>query len=357
MGPRIDTSKPVPVALLVPRGSGQAGDDILAAALENAARLAIADLQGVKINLKVYATAGNPQQAATVATQAVSDGAKIILGPVYASSAAAVGNAVASRNINVLAFSNNTDIAGRNVFVLGHTFENTADRLVSYAVRQGKSRIMVVNGQDAAEEKGRAAIIAAMGRHGATPAGTSSFEMSQNGVVQAVTGISKTAKANGAQAIFMTSGTAGALPILSQMLVDYGISNTGTQFIGLQRWDIPATALELGPLQGGWFAIPSPHLTQQYTARYSAAYGKPPHPISGLAYDGIAVVGTLVQTGQSDALNTTGLTRSVGFAGVNGLFRLRPDGTNERRLAIATLAEKQVKIIEPAPGAFVDLGS
>ena len=52
-GPSIDTSAPVPVALLVPSGSGQAGDEFLAQSLQNAAKLAIADLSGVKIDLRV----------------------------------------------------------------------------------------------------------------------------------------------------------------------------------------------------------------------------------------------------------------------------------------------------------------
>ena len=43
-GPSIDPSAPVAVALLVPRGSGNTSDDLLAKSLENAARLAIADV-------------------------------------------------------------------------------------------------------------------------------------------------------------------------------------------------------------------------------------------------------------------------------------------------------------------------
>jgi len=39
-GQMINTTSPVPVALLVPRGGGNAGDDILAQSLENAAKLA-----------------------------------------------------------------------------------------------------------------------------------------------------------------------------------------------------------------------------------------------------------------------------------------------------------------------------
>ncbi|KMW58292.1 ABC-type branched-chain amino acid transporter [Candidatus Rhodobacter oscarellae] len=355
-GPRINTSKPVPVALLIPRGSGQSGDEILAASLESAARLAMTDLSGVEIDLRVYATAGSPAQAASVADQAVSEGAKIILGPVYGAAANAAGTAVAARNVNVLAFSNNTDIAGGNVYVLGNTFENTANRLVNFAAANGKGNILIVNGQDAAEEKGRAAIASAIARSGATQAGTTSFELSQNGVVQAVPLITSAAQSSGANAIFYTSGTAGALPILSQLVTENGIDKTTTQFIGLQRWDIPVGALELGPLQGGWFAVPDPALTDQFRSRYQAVHGEPPHPIAGLAYDGIAAIGALVQAGKADALTGAALTQPTGFSGVNGVFRLRADGTNERGLAVATIRENKVVVIDPAPRSFGGAG-
>ncbi|MEL7114962.1 MAG: penicillin-binding protein activator [Pseudomonadota bacterium] len=355
-GPVVDTSKPVAVALLVPQGSGQSGDQILAASLENAARLAIADLQGADIDLRVYGTAGDPAMAANVAAQAVNEGAKIIIGPVYGAAAAAAGTAVAPSNVNVLAFSNNTDVAGGNVFVLGNTFENTAERLVQYAVGQGKRSILIVNGQDVAEAKGRAAISSAISRNGATEAGSTSFELSQNGVVQAVNTISGAARSSGADAMFFTSGTAGALPILTQLLTENGVDPTSTQFIGLQRWDVPANALELGPLQGGWFAVPAPGLAGQFRDRYSNAYGEPPHPIAGLAYDGIAAIGALIQAGDRDALTAARLTQSTGFAGVNGVFRLRADGTNERGLAIATIREQQLVVLDPAPRSFGGAG-
>lgn len=355
-GQRANPDRPVPVALLVPAGSGQSDDEILAASLENAARLAMTDLQGAKIDLRVYKTAANADRAAVLATQAVNEGIKIILGPVYANSANAVGLAVAARNVNVLSFSNNTDIAGGNVYVLGNTFQNTADRLVSYAVRQGKSKILVVSGQDTAEQIGRAAIQVAMARNGATPAGSSTFELSQNGVVQAVPSIAGAVRSNNPQAIFFTSGTAGALPILTQLLPENGVSPSTTQFIGLQRWDIPASARDLPGLQGGWFALPAPGLTRQFEARYAQANGRAPHPIAGLAYDGIAAIGALIDAGKADALTGAALTQSTGFAGVNGIFRLRPDGTNQRGLAIATIRDKQVTVIDPAPRSFGGAG-
>lgn len=355
-GPAINTRNAIPVALLVPGGSGQASDALLARSLENAARLAVADLGDVQIDLRVYNTAGQAPQAASVAAQAVADGAKIILGPIFAEEANAVGVAVAGQNINVLSFSNNTDIAGGNVFVLGNTFQNTADRLVSYAARQGKQRIAIVHDRNAAGEVGRRAIETAAAGNGVAVAGTGSYDFSQEGVVAAIPTIAATIRSSGADAVIFTADTAGALPLVTQLLSENQVDPAATTFIGLTRWDVPAATLDLPGVQGGWFALPDPGLSQQFADRYAAAYGEPPHPIAGLAYDGIAAIGALVKAGKSNALTGSGLTQGSGFVGVSGIFRLRSDGTNERGLAVAQILNNQVTIIDPAPRAFGGAG-
>jgi hypothetical protein len=355
-GPSIDTSKPVPVALLVPRGSGQSGDAILAQSLENAARLAMADLQGVTIDLRVYDTAGNAQVAAAKATEAVNDGARIILGPVYAEAANAAGLAVRGRGINVLSFSNNAGIAGGNVFVLGQTFSNTANRLAGFAARQGKANIVVVYGRDVAGDLGRRAIEAGIAASGANLAGSVGYDLSQQSVIDAVPRIRDTVSGTGADAIFFTATTAGALPLLTQLLPESGVSPETTQFIGLSRWDIPSQTLELPGVQGGWFALPDPVQSQQFRARYQTTYSGAPPPIGGLAYDGIAAIGALGKAGRSDALSGKALTQAAGFRGGSGIFRLRADGPNERGLAVAAIQNKQVVVIDPAPTSFSGAG-
>jgi ABC-type branched-subunit amino acid transport system substrate-binding protein len=351
-GPSINTRAPVPVALLVPGGSDQPGDALLAKSLENAARLAVSDLEGVSVDLRVYNTAGDAGRAAEVARQAVGEGAKIILGPVYAQAANAAGLAVANRNVNVLSFSNNSDIAGGNVFVLGRTFENTADRLVRYAQANDKGRIMVVHDQTVAGVAGSDAIERAIYNAGAIPAGSASYEFSQNGVVQAIPAIKEAVEANQPDALFLTADTSGALPLLAQLLPENGVKTETTQFIGLTRWDIPASTLALPGVQGGWFALPDPALNERFRARYESAFGEGAHPIAGLAYDGVAAIGALVKQGNRDALTTSALTQPSGFVGVDGIFRLRQDGTNERGLAVAEIRDKQVFVIDPAPRSF-----
>lgn len=357
-GPSINTGKPVPVALLVPSGSGSTTDEHLATSLENAARLAMADMSGVEIDLRVYSTAGQPAQAASAAAQAVNHGAKIIVGPLYAEAANAAGVAVAASGVNVLSFSNNPDIAGGNVFILGATFQNTANRMVSYLAGQGKRRILMVSAQTAAGDLARGAVARAAAGSAATVVGNVSYAMSQNGVVTAAPQIVSAARSNSADVVMIDATTDGALPILTQLIREQGLGADVVQLAGLARWDVPAQAAALPGLQGGLFAMPSPQLTQQFESRYTAAYGTPPVPaaIVGLAYDGVAAIGALVKQGKSDALTGAALTQGSGFAGVNGVFRLRADGTNERGLAIAKIQNSQVVVIDPAPRAFGGAG-
>ena len=355
-GPTLNAGAPVAVALLVPGGSGQASDELLARSLQNAAQLAIADLGGVEIDLRVYNTAGQPGQAQAMALQAAEEGAQIILGPVFAQEANAAGVAVASQGINVLSFSNNPDIAGGNVFVLGPTFVNTAERLASYAVRNGKGRIMAVHDRNQAGNVGRAAIEKGVRAAGGSLVAVGDYEFSQNGVVAAAPGIVQAARSNGADAIFLTADTAGALPLVTQLLMENGLDPEVTRFIGLTRWDIPSATLALPGVQGGWFALPDPGLYAQFQSRYQAAFGEAPHPIAGLAYDGIAAIGALAKQGKSDALTASALTQNSGFAGVNGVFRLRSDGTNERGLAVAQIRNNQVVVVDPAPRSFSGAG-
>ena len=351
-GPSIDTRAPVPVAMLLPKGSADANDVLLSESLENAARLAIADLQGVAIDLRIYDTAANADIAAQQAQLAVDSGAKIILGPLYSASAVAAGAAVADDGVNVLSFSNNTTIAGGNVFVLGHTFENTAARLTRYAARQGKSQIAMMYAENEAGNVARRAVSVASLQAGSFLVSEVGYPLTQEGVIEAVPQVRDAIEETSADVIFLTSNTAGALPFLSALLPESGVDPETVQYIGLTRWDIPAQTLELPGVQGGWFALPDPDRTAAFQLRYEVAYGTQPHRFGSLAYDGIAAIGALVASQGRDALTIAALTQSQGFEGVDGVFRLNRDGTIERGLAVAQVVDEKVVVIDPAPQIF-----
>ncbi|MEL6211742.1 MAG: ABC transporter substrate-binding protein, partial [Pseudomonadota bacterium] len=261
-----------------------------------------------------------------------------------------------SAGVNVLAFSNNAAIAGGNVFVLGNLFETTASRLSSFAAARGQGDIFIVSGQSTAEAVGRDAIARAIGGTRARLAGSATFPISQDGVVGAVPQIAQQIRASGAQSVFFTSDNAGALPFLAQLLPDQGITPDTVQFLGLTRLDIPPEALSQPGLQGAVFALPDPALNGNFRQRYAGAYGGQPHPLAGLAYDGIAAIGALAGQGRGNALSRGALTTSAGFVGVNGIFRFRSDGTNDRGLAVAEIRNNQVTVIDPAPRRFGGAG-
>ena len=355
-GQRIDPGAPVQVALLVPGGSVEGSDRLLAENLENAARMAIADLNGVDVDLRVYNTGAEPSQAAAVASRAVDEGAKVILGPLFAESANAAGVAVAARNVNVLAFSNNPTIAGGNVFILGQTFENTANRLVQYAVRNGTTRIGVVHGEDLGGQVGRDAITSAIRRNGASVAGIESYPLSQQGILASASRIAAGINAAGADGVFLTGALGADLPIIATALPEAGINPVDTQYIGLTAWNTAPQALALPGLQGGLFAMPDRAMKASFDSRYASIYGSTPHPLAGLAYDGIAAIGALAAQGNADALTKSALTTPQGFQGTQGIFRLLPNGRNERGLAVATIRNNDVVVLEAAPRSFGGAG-
>ncbi len=347
-GPRVRAGAPIQVALLLPYGSASAGDEIVARSLENAARLAASEFEGVELEITVYNTAADASQAATVARQAIQQGARVIVGPLRSDAAAAVGVAVSNSNVAVLSFSNNTEIAGGNVFVLGHTYDNTAARIASYATRQGRNRLVILHAQNLAGEVARDAVQQAVASTGGTVAGVVSYEFSQQGVVQALPEVMSTIRSSDANGLVITAEASAALPLFAQLLPENGLDTEEVRVMGLTRWDVPSQTLELSGLQGGWFALPDPDANAAFNARYTAAYGDAPHVLAPIAYDAMrAIAETAAEAG---AIGVTELTASSGFAGANGVFRLRADGTIERAMAIATVLENQVSIIDPAPG-------
>ena len=353
---RVTPGAPVKVALLVPAGSSSQSDALLASNLENAARLAIADLGNVEIDMKVYPTAGDPARAARAATTAVAEGAQIILGPLYAEAANAAGVAVADQGVNVLAFSNNPTIAGGNVFILGPTFSSAATRLVQYGRANGIDRYVVAYGNDLQGVIGRDSIVNAVKSSGGAVAGTQAYELSQAGVQSAAPRVAETVRGTGATGVFTTAGVNADLPILANALNKAGVTPQQARMLGRTRWDAAPQALTLPGLQNGLFAVPDTARTRAFEQRYSSTYGAQPHPLAGLAYDGIAAIGALAATGRADALTRNALVTSQGFKGTSGIFRLLSNGTNQRGLAVATIRNNQVVILDPAPTSFRGAG-
>ncbi len=356
-GVAVDVSGPVRVALLVPYGSGDPGREQIARSLENAARLAQADLRNATIDLVVYPTAGTTAGGSAAASQAVAEGAKIIVGPLFSTATAGAQGPAAGAGISVLSFSNNTSVAGSNVYILGTTFENTADRLVAYGLARGTRNIGVVYPAGLEGETARDAVTSAVNGRGATLTSSQPYNLSVEGIQAAAGPIAAALTQSGTNAVVLTDGPTGGLAFISEALRGNGL--TSAQFLGMQRWDVSAETLSVPSLQGGVFAAPDPSLVGAFVGRYQNAYGESPHELAGLAYDGIAAVGALIAQARSQGgspFSTQRLTQPAGFAGVNGPFRFNPSGRVQRNLAIIEVRGGQAVVTEHAARSFDAVG-
>jgi len=135
-------------------------------------------------------------------------------------------------------------------------------------------------------------------------------------------------------------------------LENAGLTSNEARFIGLTRWDANPEVLASSSAQGGVIALPDPALNATFVNRYASVYGDSPHPLAGLAYDGIAAIGALVAQGNANALTKGALTTPQGFQGTGGIFRFLPNGLNQRGLAIAEIRNNTVTTLEPAPRSF-----
>ena len=344
------------VALLLPYGSADETDWLLATSLENGARMASADLENVNLDVKVYNTLGTAEGAAEAAQLAIAEGADILLGPVRSFEARAVAPIAAEAGINLISFSNNTGIAGGNVFLLGYTYENAAERLLNYAVLQGRLTVFIVYPETETGNAGRIAVERALGSSGAILAGRRSYELTREGIVEATSTIANSISATQAELVIFTDDAAGGLPVVAELLRESGVDPETVKFAGTSRWDQPQSQLRLKGLQGGWFTLPDPDLFSSFRFRYRYAYGEDPHWISSLAYDGIAAIGALRATNSTDPFHSLRLASPQGFTGANGVFRFKLDGSVERGLAVAEIRDYQVEIVSEAPRTFEFIG-
>jgi ABC-type branched-subunit amino acid transport system substrate-binding protein len=356
-GVAVDVNAPVRVALLVPYGTGDPGREQIARSLENAARLAQADLRDATIDLAVYPSGGTSGGGQAAAEQAVAEGAKILVGPLFSTETAGAQPVAARAGLSVLSFSNNTQVAGSNVFILGTSFENTADRLVAYGLAHGLRSFGIVYPAGLEGETARDAVRAAIAARGATLAGTQSYNLSVEGIQAAAGPAAATLSGSGAQAVILTDGPSGGLAFIAEGLRANGL--TAAQFLGMQRWDVSAEALGVPALQGGAFAAPDPNLVAAFNGRYRTAYGENPHELAGLAYDGVAAVGALIAQARSQGgspFSTQRLTQPAGFAGVNGAFRFSSNGRIQRNLAMIEVRNGQAVVTERAARSVDSVG-
>jgi ABC-type branched-subunit amino acid transport system substrate-binding protein len=130
-----------------------------------------------------------------------------------------------------------------------------------------------------------------------------------------------------------------------------GANLRNIQLLGTGLWDNPRVFASAS-LQGGLFAAPDPSGFRAFSGRYRTRFGSEPVRTATLAYDSVALVAALARTQGGQRFSADVLTNPSGFAGIDGLFRFRPDGSNERGLAVMRVGSGGSVPVAGSPKSF-----
>jgi ABC-type branched-subunit amino acid transport system substrate-binding protein len=339
----------VKVALLLPlSATGNAGQ--IALAMKNAADLALREFKTADIQILVKDDAGTVDGARAAASQAISDGVKLILGPLFAQSVTAAASVAKPAGIPVVAFSSDATTASKGVYLLSFLPQNDVTRVVRYAAGQGKhsfAALLPSNGYGTVVE---AALQKVVADTGGRIFALERYDLDRVSMQAKATAVAGVVKAGTVDAVVMPDA-GDAAPFLAQILAAGGVKPATVKFLGSGQWD-DQRILNESNLYGAWFPGPERAGFDAFAKRYQDAFGAPPLRPASLAYDATSLAAGLAGRFGKDAYSEKVLTNPSGFIGVDGAFRFHPNGLNERGLAIYQIDHGVARQLEPAPKNF-----
>lgn len=337
----------VRVALILPL-SGQGNAAAAGQSMKNAAEMALAEFKSPNIQLLVKDDGGTVQGAQAGAQQAISEGAEIIIGPLFAQSVSAVGQVARSSNIPVIAFSTDVSVAARGVYLLSFLPETDVRRIVDFSISRGKRSFAALLPDNAYGTVVEGAFQQEVSRRGGRVLVLDRYALDGNRINEAARRVSQAA--NQVDSILIPDSP-DAVPQVVSALAANGVDLRRVQLLGSGLWE-DARISSTPALDGAWYAAPESTGFRNFSARYRVRYGQDPVRTATLAYDAVALVAALVKTQGPQRFSEPALTNPSGFAGIDGVFRFRPEGTNERGLAVLRVAPSGGQVLSPAPHSF-----
>ncbi len=337
---------PVRVALLAPI-TIPGGAALVAAELKNGASMAMQDFGQNNLQLVIKDTKGQAAAAQNAAGEAVSEGASMIVGPLFAANVSAASAMTLPSRIPMLAFSTDTTVAKRNVYLFSYTPQADTARILKYAADTGKRSIaafLPVNAEGLLREKVARELSGSRGMQIAV----FKYERSGDAVEKAIAQAALSVQA--ADTIYIPEG--GPIPnVVLSGLRRNGVDLTGKQVLGSGNWESVKTDDPL--VQGAVYPGRDISAFNSFATRYQSLYGTQPGVQAALAYDAVTLASEMARiNGKSNPFPQSGLESRNGFRGINGAFRIKPDGTTERGLALYRVINKQGTLLEPAAAGF-----
>jgi hypothetical protein len=332
---------PVRVGLILPLTQNGAPSAI-GTAMRNAAQLAIEESGSSDISLMIQDDHGTPDGAAQAAQAEVGAGADIILGPLLAAEVREVGRVAKAAGRPVIAFSTDEGAASPGVYLLSFLIETYADRIAEFAASRGKKTFAVL-----APQSDYANVAVGEFQQAATRLGARVVTVARYAPGQPQSAMGEISAATGYDALFIPEQADG----MSAVAAALTSANLKTQILGTGVWN-DARVLRLPALQGAWFSAPDNAGFSAFAQRYKAKFNVDPPRLASLSHDAVSLAAALARTQGAQRYASSVLTNPSGFNGIDGVFRFRADGPNDRGLAVMQISAGAASVVSPAPPRF-----
>ena len=344
----------------------------------NALELGIFENNNSDIELIIKDTKADPLTTIKVFNELLQTNVKIIIGPLYASSLLAIEDRIIENNVKTFALTNNTNMAGKNIWVFGIDPQQQARKITEFAIDEGytKTAILIPKNEygtliletvkTTLEENGLklwrieyfknnienqeiAARNISQGFDKYNEQIKILYEEIEKEEEGSLLKLQETEKPFDS-VIIASSGQ--NLTILASQLQYNGVDPKNVAYLGLSSWENDSILGEPA-LDGGFFSTTGEGYQKNIKNTYEAYFSQDMSKISMLAYDILALINiNLIEFKNLDSEN---LVNKDGFVGLRGLFRLKKNGTVERAFQIKKITNKEFRIHIEAPESFYNL--
>ncbi len=339
----------VRVSLLIPKtASGNAAS--VANEIRNGALMAMQDFGQNDFQLVIKDTQALAAEAQIKANEAISEGSSLILGPLFSSSVSAASAVTQPAGRTMIAFSNDTSVGRKGVYLLSYTQQADTERMVDYAISRGIRSIHAFLPNSPVGSLQEVVLRQKGGAIGVNIA-VSKYERSPAGIEAALSAAATNIAPQAA--IYIPEG--GQVPsVILAGLQRSGVTIKGRQLLGSGQWE--SVKLSNPTFEGALYTGRDIRNFSSFSTRYEQNYNAKPGVFAALGYDSITLVASLLRAkGTVEAFQPQTLENPRGFNGINGLFRFRSDGTAERGLAIYRVENGVGRVEAPAPSSFSGL--
>ncbi|MBL6785626.1 MAG: penicillin-binding protein activator [Rickettsiales bacterium] len=130
------------------------------------------------------------------------------------------------------------------------------------------------------------------------------------------------------------------------LLEQYNFPKDRIKIVGISNW-YNSSALKSKTLNDSWFVdIPHDNL-KLYEEHYLNSFNSKSSRLSAYAYDAVSVITALfAYSDDADDFGNLTITQDIGFNGINGVFKFRPDGISERLLSVYSVNNSNLEQID-----------